>query len=116
MRRGIAQFVSTLLEKIDEIFAIEFEIPPSNLGNYWHRYLAAFHRGPPKLDRGYYFYGLLDCTAQLATIVHPDMVPVRLSQRLMQLIEEHTVAEFRWRAVSHTLRVTKIIPDVELPV
>ncbi len=103
MKRGIAQFVSTLLRKIDEIFVSEFETPPSNLANYWHPLLAAFHRGPPKIDRGYYFYGLLDCTAQLAAFVHPDILPVRLLRSLTQLIKQHRMAEFRWKAVSYVL-------------
>ena len=103
MRHGIAQFVSALLENVDEIFATYFEKPPSKLANYWHRYLAAFHKGPPGLDRSYYFYGLLDCAAQLSTFVHPDMLPIRLRRSLIRLVKSDKVAEFRWKAVGHVL-------------
>ena len=81
-------------------FAIDFEEAPAKLGNYWHRYIAAFHKGPPGLDRSYYFYGLLDCTAQLAAFVKPDMIPLRLRHSLTQLFKYHGVPEIRWKAVS----------------
>ena len=111
MRSGIAQFVSILLGKIDEILATEFSNPPSSLAHYSHTFLTTVHRGPPDIDRGYYFYGLLDITAQLSAVINPKMLPRRLFQNLIQLIEEHELAEFRWKAVSQYLFEEKIRID-----
>lgn len=55
---------------------------------------------PPDLDQGYYYYGLLDCISQLASVSNPQMLGEGLQNRIKDLICDSVVPEFRWKAVS----------------
>ncbi|KAL9127791.1 MAG: hypothetical protein Q9217_003397 [Psora testacea] len=106
MRRDITNFVSRLLDHIESIFASEFETSPRTLADYWHKHLAAFHRGPPKLDPSYYFYGLLDCVAQIMSFTEAGMLPQRLAERLEELLFTSEAAEIRWKTIEIFLSCT----------
>lgn len=77
---------SLLRDHIEEI--------PSRRSDTWDWPLARFRRGPPSLNKWYFFYGLLDCVAQLAPLVQ---IPADLLERLRQLGEDVEWEEFGWK-------------------
>lgn len=85
---------------MDEILAVEHGQFPQELARRWHKALAVISRGPPDLDRGYYYYGLLDCVSQIAAVSDPQMLGKGLLNRVNGLIFDSVVPEFRWKAVS----------------
>lgn len=91
--------MTALVDKVDEILAVENANFPPDLARRWHKVLATMGRGPPSLDQGYYYYGLLDCVSQLAAVSDPSMLR-GLWNRVTDLIFESVVPEFRWKAVS----------------
>lgn len=91
--------MTALVDKVDEILAVENANFLPDLARRWHRVLAIMGR-PPSLDQGYYYYGLLDCVSQLAAVSDPSMLREALWNRVTDLIFESVVPEFRWKAVS----------------
>ena len=51
------------------------------------------------MDKWYFFYGLLDCVAQLARHVRPRQISRELLSTLKQLMEESEYEEFRWKII-----------------
>lgn len=76
---------------------------PPELARRWHKALAVISRGPPDLDQGYYFYGLLDCVSQLAAVSDPRMLGEGLLDRIKDLVFDSVVPEFRWKAIEVSL-------------
>ena len=105
MREAAALVVSTLLDKLEDILAKEDESNPPKLGGQWPRTLATCQRGPPDLDRGWYFYGVLDCASQLTSLVDPKTLRKGLVDRIEQLLFESKTPEYRWKAVSVPLQL-----------
>ena len=99
LREAVAAVVASLLDEVDETLATE-NFPPK-LTKRWHKALAFFSQGPPSLDQGYYYYGLLDCVSQLAAVSLPQMMGQGLVKRVEGLIFDSMVPEFRWKAVSN---------------
>lgn len=100
LRIAAAAIVSALVDKVDEILGVENGTSPPELASRWHKALAIIARGPPDLDQGYYYYGLLDCVSQLAAVSDPPVLGEGLLNRLKDLIFDSGVPEFRWKAVS----------------
>lgn len=92
--------MSALIDKVDEILAVENIKFPAELARRSHKALAIISRGPPGLDQGYYYYGLLDCVSQLAAVSDPGMLGEALLNQIKDLIFDSVVPEFRWKAVS----------------
>lgn len=99
LREAVAAVVASLLDELDEILATENF--PAKLAKRWHKALAFFSQGPPSLDQGYCYYGLLDCVSQLAAVSLPQMMRQGLVKRVEGLIFDSIVPEFRWKAVSN---------------
>jgi len=111
MREAAAIIVFALLEKIGELLTLESCPCLPRLGNQWPRLRRMIGRGPPQLDQGYYFLGLLDCTAQLAALGGPGLYPDGFVEKIKRLVFESTVREYRWKAVSgsfHVIRYSSI--------
>ncbi len=51
------------------------------------------------MDKWYFFYGLLDCVAQLARHVRPGQISRELLSTLKLLMEESEYEEFRWKII-----------------
>ena len=100
LRTAAAAIVLALADKVDEILAAENGSFPPKLARRWDKALAAISRGPPDLDQGYYYYGLLDCVSQLAVVSDPRMLGERLLNKIKDLIFDSVVPDFRWKAVS----------------
>ena len=102
--------MSALVDKVDETLIVENGSFPAGLAKRWHKVLAFISRGPPDLDQGYYYYGLLDCVSQLAAVSDPQLLGVKLLDRVKDLIFDSAVPEFRWKAVSIPLFFDKAFP------
>lgn len=104
MRKAAATIISALLAKVGEMLLTEDSVSPPRLRRQWlgPRSRTVLRLGPPDLDQAYYFLGLLDCAAQLATLGNPAMFRAQFVEKVMCLIFESTVPEYRWKAVSST--------------
>ena len=57
--------------------------------------------GPPDLDRGWFYYGLLDCAAQLSGLTDPNTLHHKgILDEMKDLIFKGESPEYRWKAVS----------------
>jgi hypothetical protein len=63
---------------------------------------ALLDHGPSSLDKYNYFYGLLDCASQLASIIDHERYPVGFEVRMRLIIASCKEASFRWKAVSES--------------
>ncbi|KAL9582736.1 MAG: hypothetical protein Q9212_003119 [Teloschistes hypoglaucus] len=70
---------------------------PSKRSDAWNWPLARFRRGPPLMNKWYFFYGLLDCVAQLAPYRDLVQIPADLLESLRQLRENTEWEEFSWK-------------------
>ena len=61
---------------------------------------ALLDDGPSRLDKYNYFYGLLDCASQLASIIDAKRYPDGFEARMRLIIARSEEASFRWKAVS----------------
>ena len=99
-RKAVVVIVTSLLDQVNGILAAENGKFPPDLAKRWHKTSAFFSRGPPSLDQGWFYYGLLDCVSQLAAVSEPRMLGQGLVNRVETLIFDSVVPEFRWKAVS----------------
>lgn len=100
LRIAATAIVSALADKLDEILAVENESLPPELAKRWHKALALVSHGPPDLEKGYYYFGLLDCISQLAAVSDSQILGGGLLIRVKNLVFDSIVPEFRWKAVS----------------
>ncbi|KAI4253009.1 MAG: hypothetical protein L6R42_007739 [Xanthoria sp. 1 TBL-2021] len=87
---GVVQLVQQLLR-------VHIEDIPSKKSSVWDWPLARLRRGPPLMDKWYFFYGLLDCLVQVARHARSGQLPVELFSRLKQLMDESEYEELRWK-------------------
>jgi len=107
MRKAAAIIVSALLEKTGELLTLESCPCLPRLGNQWPRLRTMIGLGPPQLDQGYYFLGLLDCAAQLTALGGPGLYPDGFVDKVKRLVFESTVREYRWKAVSGSFQMIR---------
>ena len=105
MNRAAVTIISALLKEVSEMLFTEDNPSPPSLGRQWPRLRAILRLGPPDLGQGYYFLGLLDCAAQLASLGNPGMFRTQCVEKIIGLIFKSTVPEYRWKAVSNTLDI-----------
>ncbi|KAL8767351.1 MAG: hypothetical protein Q9209_006114 [Squamulea sp. 1 TL-2023] len=89
---GVVQLVQQLLN-------IHVQDIPSKRSSAWDWPLARLRRGPPLMDKWYFFFGLLDCVAQLAPHVRPGQMSAALLSTLRRLVEESEYEELRWKII-----------------
>jgi hypothetical protein len=100
VRQAATIIVSALLDKLEDILVKEDESNPPKLGGQWPRVLATCQLGPPDLDRGWYFWGVLDCASQLTSLVDPRTLGSGIVKKVERLLFESKTSEYRWKAVS----------------
>jgi hypothetical protein len=96
---ALGQILAILTLADNERFETEVH-PPSKFRD---QLMALLNRGPAKLDRYHYIYGLLDCASQLGTISGPEKYPKGLEVRMRSIIARSTETTFRWKAVSGSI-------------
>ncbi|KAL8717606.1 MAG: hypothetical protein Q9225_005160 [Loekoesia sp. 1 TL-2023] len=83
-----------LIQRLLESYIQEI---PLRKGDPWNWPWAKLRLGPPSLNKWYFFYGLLDCAAQLARGLGPDWISARLLGMFARIMEESEFEEFRWK-------------------
>lgn len=86
-----------VVQLVQQLLTVHIHDIPSRWNPAWDWPLARLRRGPPLMDKWYFFYGLLDCVAQLARYVRAEQFSVRLLSTLKQLMEESEYDELRWK-------------------
>ena len=92
--------MSALVDEVDGLLAVENGDFSPEWAKRWQKVLAVFSRGPPDLDLGGYYWGLLDCVSQISALSDPQMLGEALLTRVKDLVFDSAVPEFRWKAVS----------------
>ncbi|KAL8911325.1 MAG: hypothetical protein Q9171_003490 [Xanthocarpia ochracea] len=87
------------VQLVEQLFRIHVQDIPSRKSSTWDWSLARLRQGPPLMDKWYFFYGLLDCVAQLARHVRPRQISRELLSTLKQLMEKSEYEEFRWKII-----------------
>lgn len=104
IRDSVALVVSTLLDKIYARLAQERHERPHcrpRIRGQWHKVRATIGCGPPDLDRGWFYYGLLDCTAQISALTDTNTLRHKgIFDEMKKLIFGNESQEYRWKAVS----------------
>ncbi|KAL8738320.1 MAG: hypothetical protein Q9181_000863 [Wetmoreana brouardii] len=90
---------SDVVRFVQELLRIHIRAIPSRRSDAWDWPLARFRRGPPLMNKWYFFYGLLDCAAQLARHLRPQQMPADVLGGLERLMNEADFEEFRWKVV-----------------
>ncbi|KAL8732601.1 MAG: hypothetical protein Q9166_002574 [cf. Caloplaca sp. 2 TL-2023] len=88
-----------VVQLVQHFLRIHVQDIPSKKNSAWEWPLARFRLGPPAMDKWYFFYGLLDCVAQLARYVRPGQISAELLSTLKQLMEESEYDELRWKII-----------------
>ena len=95
-----AEAISQVTELLQELLATHIATTPPAGNSYWQDWpMARLRRGPPPLNRYFFFYGLLDCSIQIAQCLLPSQIPEGLQQILAQLILDTGYKDFRWKTV-----------------
>ncbi|KAL8868784.1 MAG: hypothetical protein Q9174_004755, partial [Haloplaca sp. 1 TL-2023] len=90
--QDIVDFVQQLLrDNMDRV--------PSRKSDGWNWPLARFRLGPPMMNQWYFFYGLLDCYAQLAQYIRPEDMPADIVAQLKTLLVTSEWEQLRWKVM-----------------
>lgn len=95
---SLGRVLRVLNSEDNECFEIDLRRP----SKCREQFSAVLDRGPASLDRYYYFYGILDCAAQLASITDPERYPAGFEERMGSIVARSRVANFRWKAVGNS--------------
>lgn len=104
-RKKAAAIVLALIDKVDGILVEMKSAAWPEPGKQWHKLRALAQRGIPNLDRGWYYFGLLDCASQIAAFVDPSVLPKAFVGRIEQLILRKASREYCWKAVSRLILI-----------
>lgn len=86
-----------VVQLLQQLLRVHIEDIPSKKSSVWDWPLARLRRGPPLMDKWYFFYGLLDCLGQVARRARAGQLSVELFSMLKQLMEESEYEELRWK-------------------
>ena len=108
IRENAAVIISTLLDKLYTLSEEEAREPSPGrpkIGRQWPNKLRAWtRRGPPDLDRGWFYYGILDCLSQLSGLTDTNTLRHKgILDEMKKLIFVGESPEYRWKAVSTTV-------------
>ena len=114
IRENAAVIVSTLLDKLYTLLEEEGQEPSPGMpriGSQWpNKVRAAIGRGPPDLDRGWFYYGILDCLSQLSSLTDTNTLRHKgILDEMKNLIFRGASPEYRWKAVSITVLIYLMI-------
>ena len=113
VRESVALVVSTLLDKIRALLAEEGRGRPK-IGGQWNKTRAAIGRGPPDLDQGWFYYGLLDCAAQISVLADTNNLRDKgIFDIMRELIFGDVPQAYRLKAVS--IPVLTFLPTTRIP-
>ncbi|KAL8825689.1 MAG: hypothetical protein Q9170_007696 [Blastenia crenularia] len=82
---------------VQELLNSNIQEIPSRRKDSWNWPLARLRQGPPSMNKWYFFYGLLDCAAQLARRLPSDQISTNLLKTFARIMEESEFEELRWK-------------------
>ncbi|KAL8951014.1 MAG: hypothetical protein Q9222_002990 [Ikaeria aurantiellina] len=88
-----------VVELVQELLMAYSQEIPSRKDNYGNWPRARTRRGPPSMNKWYFFYGLLDCAKQLAGYLEPGHFSNDLILVLGRLLRTSDFEEFRWKVL-----------------
>ncbi|KAL8644902.1 MAG: hypothetical protein Q9226_007535, partial [Calogaya cf. arnoldii] len=86
-----------VVQLLQQLLKVHIHNVPSRRSSVWDWPLARLRRGPPLMDKWYFFYGLLDCLGQVARHAGPGQLSTELLTLLKQLMEASEYEELRWK-------------------
>ncbi|KAL8748491.1 MAG: hypothetical protein Q9184_007263 [Pyrenodesmia sp. 2 TL-2023] len=104
---GAVEKVASDVKLVHGLLNAHFQRIPSKNSDPWNWPLARLRLGPRSMNKWNFFYGLLDCAAQLAHYHGPEQMSPTLLENLRQLLAESEFEEFRWK-------VREIVPTLRL--
>lgn len=93
----ITSQVANDIKLVQELLNAHFRIIPSRKSDPWEWPLARLRLGPPSMNAWNFFYGLLDCAAQVSHHIKPEHISSEFLSNLKQLMVESEFEEFRWK-------------------
>ena len=84
---------------VHQLLRDNMESIPSRRRDAWNWPLARFRLGPPMMNQWYFFYGLLDCHAQLARYMRPEDMPDDIVAQLKALFDTSEWEQLRWKVM-----------------
>ena len=99
MKEAATFIVLALLEKVDGLLTAETETSSPRLGGQWMKTRRVLGTEGPTLGRGYFFFGILDCAAQLATLADVSALRDGFFDQMRRLCSTSDVPEYRWKAM-----------------
>ncbi|KAL8957398.1 MAG: hypothetical protein Q9183_006070 [Haloplaca sp. 2 TL-2023] len=91
--------VKDIVGFVHQLLRDNMENIPSRRRDAWNWPLARFRLGPPMMNQWYFFYGLLDCHAQLARYMRPDDMPADVVAYLKHLFVASEWEQLRWKVM-----------------
>ena len=85
--------------KLSQLIKTEMDYAPISPSGFWNWARVFTARGPPRLDRSYYLYGLLDCAEQMAHFLLPGTLSSALRQGFDALKLQSLGARYRSKVV-----------------
>ena len=95
----VDRIIHEILEQLEQMFQNEVDRNPDKLDG-WHFTRNALQLGAPEINSRYWFYALLDCIAQLSSLLSLKKERSALHQNLESFVLTTNIPEFRWKAVS----------------
>lgn len=95
-----ADALQKIMAKLSETIRDVFDSSTGETSGHLKDVLVTMIGRSPELGREYYFYGLLDCAAQLGRHLHPKHIPSSLEKTKKKLLSISGDQVFRWKAVS----------------
>lgn len=92
--------LKSIMAKLSGTIRDVFDSSPGVTSGHLRDVLITLTGGSPRFNRGYYFYGLLDCAVQLGRHLHPKDIPAELRATKESLLSISGDSLFRWKAVS----------------
>lgn len=93
------KIITNVVKLVQQLLRDHIEDIPSRKSDAWNWPLARLRRGPPLMNKWYFFYGLLDCYAQLARHLRCQDMPSDILAWLKRLLELSEFEEFRWKVI-----------------
>lgn len=97
-----------LIQRLLESYIQEI---PLRKRDSWNWPWAKLGLGPPSLNKWYFFYGLLDCAAQLARGLGSGWISAKLLGTFARIMEESEFEEFGWKILEICLASSPIYTE-----
>lgn len=98
-KRKAVEAAANDVKLVQDLLNIYLQDIPSRRRDSWNWPLTQLGLGPPSLNKWHFFYGLLDCAAQLVNWLRPEQISIELLKTFVYISEESEFEEFRWKII-----------------